>query len=108
MTDVADGFDGQMEINRRTRGYRRWPHDVKARIVAKSGASKIVPEVAQRLVGALELLCVGMALVPDHPVLADPCIALAKNEVTFFASSTSRSLARFRSLALVENVMITG
>jgi len=30
MTDVADGFDGQIDIVRRTRGYRRWPDDVKA------------------------------------------------------------------------------
>ena len=28
MTDVADGFDGQIDIVRRTRGYRRWPDDV--------------------------------------------------------------------------------
>ena len=34
MTDVADGFDGQIEIVRRTRGYRRWPDDVKARIAS--------------------------------------------------------------------------
>jgi len=32
MADVADGFDGQIEIVRRMQGYRRWPDDVKARI----------------------------------------------------------------------------
>jgi transposase len=36
MTDVADGFDGQIEIVRQTRGYRRWPDDVKAQIVEQS------------------------------------------------------------------------
>jgi transposase len=33
---MTDGFEGQIEIVRRTRGYRRWPDEVKARIVAES------------------------------------------------------------------------
>ena len=49
MADVADGFDGQIEIVRRTRGYRRWPDDVKARIVAESFQPGVrVADVARR------------------------------------------------------------
>ena len=49
MTDVADGFDGQIEIVRRTRGYRRWPDDVKACIVAESFQPGVrVADVARR------------------------------------------------------------
>lgn len=36
MADGGDGFDGCIEVVDRTRGYRRWPDDVKARIVAES------------------------------------------------------------------------
>jgi transposase len=36
MADGGDGFDGCIEVVQRTRGYRRWPDDVKARIVAES------------------------------------------------------------------------
>ena len=36
MADGGDGFDGCIEVVHRTRGYRRWPDDVKARIVAES------------------------------------------------------------------------
>jgi|GEM_PF-329670 len=49
MTDVADGLDGQIEIVRRTRGYRRWPDDVKTRIVAESFQPGVrVADVARR------------------------------------------------------------
>jgi transposase len=36
MADGGDGFAGCVEVVRRTRGYRRWPEAVKARIVAES------------------------------------------------------------------------
>lgn len=36
MADGGDGFDGCIEVVQRTRGYRRWPDEVKARIVAES------------------------------------------------------------------------
>ncbi|UOA16585.1 transposase [Sulfitobacter dubius] len=36
MADGGNGFDGCIEVLQRTRGYRRWPDDVKARIVAES------------------------------------------------------------------------
>ena len=49
MTDVTDGFEGQIEIVRRTRGYRRWPDEVKARIVAESFQPGVrVADVARR------------------------------------------------------------
>lgn len=49
MADGGDGLYGCIEVVRRTRGYRRWPDDVKARIVAESfqpGAR--VADVARR------------------------------------------------------------
>jgi len=49
MADGGDGFDGCIEVLQRTRGYRRWPDEVKARIVAESfqpGAR--VADVARR------------------------------------------------------------
>ena len=49
MADVTDGFEGQIEIVRRTRGYRRWPDEVKARIVAESFQPGVrVADVARR------------------------------------------------------------
>lgn len=36
MADGGEGFDGYIEVVRRTRGYRRWPEELKARIVAES------------------------------------------------------------------------
>ncbi|MGP3699768.1 IS66-like element accessory protein TnpA [Rhodobacter sp. NSM] len=49
MADGGDRFGGRIEVVRRTRGYRRWPDEVKARIVAESfrpGAR--VADVARR------------------------------------------------------------
>lgn len=49
MADGGEGFVGCVEVVRRTRGYRRWPDAVKARIVAESfrpGAR--VADVARR------------------------------------------------------------
>ncbi|MGX0978739.1 transposase [Roseovarius sp. MBR-51] len=49
MADGGDGFDSRIEVVQRTRGYRRWPGDVKARLVAESfqpGAR--VAEVARK------------------------------------------------------------
>ncbi|MGY6411148.1 MAG: IS66-like element accessory protein TnpA [Alkalilacustris sp.] len=36
MADGCEGFVGSVEVVRRTRGHRRWPDAVKARIVAES------------------------------------------------------------------------
>lgn len=49
MADGGDVFEGCIEVVQRTRGYRRWPDDVKARIVVESfqpGAR--VADVARR------------------------------------------------------------
>ncbi|MEF9605745.1 transposase, partial [Paracoccus sp. PXZ] len=47
--DGGDGFVGRVEVVRRTRGYRRWPEAVKARIVAESFQPGVrVVDVAQR------------------------------------------------------------
>lgn len=49
MADGGDGFGGCIEVVRRTRGYRRWPEALKARIVAESfQAGARVVDVAQR------------------------------------------------------------
>ena len=49
MADGGDGFDGCIEVVRRTRGYRRWPDEVKGRIVAESFQPGVrVVDVARR------------------------------------------------------------
>ena len=49
MADGGDGFGGCIEIVQRTRGYRRWPAEVKARIVAESFQPGVrVVDVARR------------------------------------------------------------
>ncbi|MFW5751548.1 MAG: IS66-like element accessory protein TnpA [Planctomycetota bacterium] len=49
MADGGEGFVGCVEVVRRTRGYRRWPEAVKARIVAESFQPGVrVVDVARR------------------------------------------------------------
>jgi len=49
MADGGEGFVGCVEVVRRTRGYRRWPDAVKARIVAESFRPGVrVVDVARR------------------------------------------------------------
>ena len=49
MPDGGEGFEGRIEVIRRTRGYRRWPDEVKARIVAESFRPGVrVADVARR------------------------------------------------------------
>jgi transposase len=49
MADGGDGFDGCIEVLPRTRGYRRWPDEVKARIVAESFQPGVrVVDIARR------------------------------------------------------------
>jgi transposase len=49
MADGGEGFVGCVEVVRRTRGYRRWPDAVKARIVAESFQPGVrVVDVARR------------------------------------------------------------
>ena len=49
MAHGGDGFGGCIEVVQRTRGYRRWPAEVKARIVAESFQPGVrVVDVARR------------------------------------------------------------
>jgi transposase len=49
MSDGGDGFEGRIAVVQRTRGYRKWPEEVKARIVAESFRSGVrVVDVARR------------------------------------------------------------
>ena len=49
MADGGEGFDGCIEVVQQTRGYRRWPNYVKARIVAESFQPGVrVVDVARR------------------------------------------------------------
>lgn len=49
MADGGNGFDGCIEVVRRTRGYRRWPDEAKARIVAESFQPGVrVVDIARR------------------------------------------------------------
>ena len=71
-------------------------HDV-AHDPAEIGADRL-----QRPVGALELLGVGVALMGDQRVFADPRIGLAQvDAVSSWPACTSRSRARCISLASV-------
>ncbi|TGN35598.1 transposase [Paracoccus liaowanqingii] len=47
--DGGNGFDGCIEVVRRTRGYRRWPDEAKAQIVAESFQPGVrVVDIARR------------------------------------------------------------
>ena len=49
MADGGDGFEGRIAVVQRTRGYRKWPEEVKARIVAESFRAGVrVADVARR------------------------------------------------------------
>lgn len=49
MADCGDGFEGRIAVVQRTRGYRKWPEEVKARIVAESFRAGVrVVDVARR------------------------------------------------------------
>lgn len=49
MADGVEGFGGRIDVIGRTRGYRRWPDEVKARIVAESFQPGVrVSDVARR------------------------------------------------------------
>lgn len=49
MADGGDGFGGRIAVVQRTRGYRKWPEEVKARIVAESFRAGVrVVDVARR------------------------------------------------------------
>jgi transposase len=49
MADGGDGFEGRIAVVQRTRGYRKWSEEVKARIVAESfRAGARVVDVARR------------------------------------------------------------
>ncbi|OZA19597.1 MAG: transposase [Rhodobacterales bacterium 17-64-5] len=49
MADGLDGFEGRIAVVQRTRGYRKWPTAVKARIVAESFQAGVrVVDVARR------------------------------------------------------------
>lgn len=49
MADGGEGFGGRCEVMERPRGNRRWPNDVKARIVAESFQPGVrVVDVARR------------------------------------------------------------
>jgi transposase len=49
MADGGDGFEGRIAVVQRTRGYRKWPEEVKARIVAESFRAGVrVVDVARR------------------------------------------------------------
>lgn len=49
MADGGDGFEGRIAVVQQTRGYRKWPEEVKARIVAESFRPGVrVVDVARR------------------------------------------------------------
>lgn len=49
MADGGDGFEGRIAVVQRTRGYRKWPEEMKAQIVAESFRVGVrVVDVARR------------------------------------------------------------
>ena len=72
------------------------------------GAPEISLELAKGLAGALELMGVGVTLMPDQCQLADAPIGLAEIDPNLLASLTRLSRARLRSLASVGNITFLG
>ena len=77
-------------------------HDV-ARDPAEISADRL-----QRPVGALELLGVGIPLMGDQRMFADPLVGLAQPDAGFLRQLTSRSRARCISLASVGKAIALG
>ncbi|WP_245731638.1 transposase, partial [Loktanella fryxellensis] len=69
VSDGGDGFDGCIEVVQRTRGYRRWPDEAKARIVAESFQPGVrVVDIARRhgLVGRTSAVGLAAASPPGE------------------------------------------
>lgn len=70
--------------------------------------TKIGAQLPQHSIGVLELLGVGIALVPDPYELAPERIGLTQSHPWGFASRTSFSRDRFSNFALVGDVTFAG
>lgn len=84
MADGGEGFGGRLEVVARARGNRRWPDDVKARIVAESfqPGARVVDVarrhglVAHQLSGWRRLARQGLLVLPAKMMERQPAEAV--------------------------------
>jgi transposase len=106
MADGGVGFEGRIAVVQRTRGYRKWPEEVKARIVAESFRAGVrVVDVARRH-GVIAHQLSGWRRQARQGLLALPEDAAEGLEAAFVPLAVEPEVAATRTDAAVGTITI--